>query len=92
MKEYDEALQTIRSMDDIVKLKEMKSAIVSRIENVAFRIGRQLYAGDRVKVTSKRDIDYGHVVKVNRTRAVVNLEDKGNYNVPFSMITLENGE
>ena len=91
MKEYNEVMQTIMLMDDIDKLKEMQSVIRDRIDSISFRIGRQLYTGDRVKVTSKSGIEYGHVIKVNRTRAVVNL-DKGKYNVPFSMITLGNGE
>ena len=91
MKEYNEAMQTIMSMDDIDKLKEMQSVIRDRIDSISFRIGRQLYPGDRVKVTSRSCKEYGHVIKVNRTRAVVNLE-RGKYNVPFSMITLENGE
>ena len=91
MKEYNEVMQTIMLMDDIDKLKEMQYVIRERIDSIYFRIGRKLYAGDRVKVTSRSGIEYGSVIKVNRTRAVVNL-DRGKYNVPFSMITLENGE
>ena len=91
MKEYNEVMQAIMSMDSIDKLKEMQSVIRDRIDSISFRIGRQLYPGDKVKVTSRSGKEYGHVIKVNRTRAVVNL-DKGKYNVPLSMITLENGE
>ena len=44
--------------------------------------------GDNVRVSGTNGIEYGTIVKVNRTRAVVNIDDM-HWNVPFSMITKE---
>jgi len=47
-----------------------------------------LQRGDKVRVNSGTSIEYGEVTKVNRTRAVVNIDNRS-WNVPFSMITKE---
>ena len=87
MIERKEVLETLMSIDDISELKLIRSAISNRIEEVGSRIKYELRINDRVKVTSKSRVEYGNIIKINRTKAVVNLDDRGHYNVPFSMIT-----
>ena len=87
MIERKEVLQILMSIDDISELKLIRSAISDRIEEVSSRIKYELRIDDRVKVTSKGRVDYGNIIKINRTRAVVNLDGRGQYNVPFSLIT-----
>ena len=86
MIERKEVLQTLMSIDDISELKLIRSAINDRIEEVGSRIKYELKRDDKVIVTSKKGVELGTIIKVNRTRAVVSL-DGTFYNVPFSMIT-----
>ena len=87
MIERKEVLQTLMSIDDISELKLIRSAISDRIEEVSSRIKYGLKINDRVKVDNRGRIEYGNITKINRTRAVVNIDGKGKYNVPFSLIT-----
>ena len=95
MIERKEILQTLMSIDDINELKLIKSALIDRIAEVSSRIKYTLRIGDEVIVTTNRGYnntkEYGTIKKVNRTRAVVDIEHKGHYNVPFSMITKRGG-
>ena len=95
MIERKEILQTLMSIDDINELKLIKSALIDRIAEVSSRIKYTLRIGDEVIVTTNRGYnntkEYGTIKKVNRTRAVVDIEHKGYYNVPFSMITKRGG-
>ena len=86
MIERKELLETMMSIDDIAELRLIRSAISDRIKEVGSRIKYQLRIGDKVIVTSKNKVEKGTINKVNRTKAVVML-DEGLYNVPFSMIT-----
>ena len=85
--ERRELLGQLMSISDVDELKLIRSAINDRIKEVGSKIKYELKMGDRVQVTSKNRVEYGFVIRVNRTRAVINLDDKGHYNVPFSMIT-----
>ena len=87
MIERKEVLQTLMSMNDVNELRLIRSAINDRIEEVGSRVKYELKRDDKVIVTSKKGVELGTIIKVNRTRAVVNLDGKGHYNVPFSMIT-----
>jgi hypothetical protein len=87
MIERKELLETMMSIDDIAELKLIRSAISDRIQEVGSRIKYQLNKGDRVIVTSRGRVEKGTISKVNRTRALVMLDDRGMYNVPFSMIS-----
>ena len=96
MIERKEILQTLMSIDDINELKLIKSALIDRIAEVSSRIKYTLRIGDEVIVTTNTGYnnntkEYGTIKKVNRTRAVVDIEHKGYYNVPFSMITKRGG-
>ena len=86
MIERKEILQTLMSIDDINELRLIKSAIVDKIEEVSYRIKYELVLGDKVWINSKRLDEEGIIKKINRTRAVVEINNK-QWNVPFSMIT-----
>ena len=86
MIERRELLAALMCIDDINELKLMRSAINDKIKEVGSRVKYQLSIGDSVIVTSKKGVELGTINKVNRTRAVVDLEGTL-YNVPFSMIT-----
>tara|TARA_Y100001938_G_C7919908_1_gene343929 strand:+ start:282 stop:563 length:282 start_codon:yes stop_codon:yes gene_type:complete len=85
--ERKELLEELMSISDVNELRLIRNAIIDRIKEVGHRIKYELEIGDRVKVTSSNKVEYGSVIKVNKTRAVISLDDKGQYNVPFAMIT-----
>ena len=84
-----ELLEDLMQIRDINELRLIRSAISDRIKEVASAIKYDLNFGDSVKIDSPRKdfSELGTIVKVNRTRAVVNIDGEGHYNVPFSMIT-----
>ena len=88
MIERKEILQTLMSIQDVEELKLIGRCVRDRIDEVGGRIKYSLKPNDRVIITSRDKVEHGSIRKVNRTRAVVNIN--GNlYNVPFSMITLD---
>tara|TARA_R100000808_G_C2134551_1_gene143082 strand:+ start:568 stop:837 length:270 start_codon:yes stop_codon:yes gene_type:complete len=87
MIEHKEILQILMSMEDINELKLIRTCINDRIKEIGSRIKYQLKKDDRVIVTSKHKVEEGSIIKINKTRAVVNIDGEGHYNVPFSMIT-----
>ena len=88
MIERKELLETLMQMSDLVELRLIQSAIRDRIKEVASAIKYDLDKGDKVIIDSpRRELkEEGTIIKVNRTRAVVNISGK-DWNVPFSMIT-----
>lgn len=78
-------IRRVKNVNDLTllahELKEQRKYLSKKIGNV-------LQRGDKVRVSNGRTIDYGEVIKVNRTRAVVRIDDQ-QWNVPFSMITKE---
>ena len=88
MIERKEVLQTLMQMQDVEELKLIARCVRDRIDEISGRIKYNLKPNDRVIITSKNKTEYGSIRKVNRTRAVVNIDDRL-YNVPFSMITLD---
>ena len=77
---------TLMQIRDVDELRLIRSAISDRIKEVSSRIKYDLRKGDSIIVTSKKGIENGIIEKVNRTRAVVNMNGSS-WNVPFSMIT-----
>ena len=88
MIERKELLLKLMEMGDLGELRLIQSAVRDRIKEVSSAIKYDLDKGDKVKVKSpRRELqDDGVIVKVNRTRAVVNINGTS-WNVPFSMIT-----
>ena len=83
-----ELLEDLMQIRDINELRLIRSAISDRMKEVASAIKYDLDKGDKVIIDSPRKElkEEGTIVKINRTRAVVNI-DGTSWNVPFSMIT-----
>ena len=86
--ERKELLIKLMQIRDLNELRLIRSAINDRIKEVGSAIKYDLNKGDKVVIDSpRRELkEEGTIVKVNRTRAVVNINGK-QWNVPFSMIT-----
>ena len=78
----------IRKITNTNHLRTIQKEIKEQRDYIGRKIGNQLQRGDKVRVNSGTSIEYGEVIKVNRTRAVVNIDNRS-WNVPFSMITKE---
>jgi len=79
---------SIREITNTNHLRTIQKEIKEQRDYIGRKIGNQLQRGDNVIVSGTNGREYGTIVKVNRTRAVVNIDDM-KWNVPFSMITKE---
>ena len=69
-------------------LHKIKNSISNIIES---KIKTSLYVDQEVYIVTKNKRENGVIKKVNKTRAVVSIENKiHEYNVPFSMIEVKN--
>ena len=86
----DELILEINAMVSKKDLRILKSVIDDRLKIIGHMVKYSLDRGDIVMVEGGRKIgiEEGTIVKLNRTRAVVNINGK-QWNVPFSMITKE---
>ena len=82
----DSLIKEINSMHDNTNLRILRDVINDRIKVLGSVIKYSLNRGDLVTVKSKRRNETGTIDKVNRTRAVVNINGKL-WNVPFSLMT-----
>ena len=81
-------IDTLDSIDDLDLVREM---VKTRSRKLAKDTKSGLIVGDEVKISGSAKIESGKVLKINRTRAVVECYDNTidgmvAYNVPFSMI------
>tara|TARA_Y100000401_G_scaffold70398_1_gene56506 strand:+ start:451 stop:726 length:276 start_codon:yes stop_codon:yes gene_type:complete len=84
----DRISDDIRQVKNVNDLTLLAHELKEQRKYLSKKIGNVLQRGDKVRVSNGRTIDYGEVIKVNRTRAVVRIDDQ-QWNVPFSMITKE---
>ena len=84
----DELILEINKVVDKTDLRILRNVISDRIKVIGSMVKYDLDRGDIVEIdSSRRELKgEGTIVKVNRTRAVVNINGK-QWNVPFSMIT-----
>ena len=84
----DELILEINTMVSKKDLRILKSVIDDRLKMVGHMVKYSLDRGDIVTVEGGRKTgkEEGTIVKLNRTRAVVNINGT-EWNVPFSMIT-----
>jgi len=69
---YDDLLKLNKSVIAVCKVKRtLKSAAASGTFSI----------GDRVSFNGKRGAEYGTITKVNRTRAIVDLDGRGKYSI-----------
>ena len=78
----------INLIEDSRELDAVYGFVKDRRRTLGNKLKRTLNVGDRVAINNGRGIDEGTVIKINRTRAVVEMRG-GSWNVPFSMITKE---
>ena len=81
----------INTLDTIDDLNIVKSMINDRRDSLSRKTKYNLIIGEEVIIAGSNKIETGKIVKINRTRAVVDCYDKNkdsmiHYNVPFSMI------
>ena len=84
----DELMLEINTMVSKKDLRILRDVVNDRIKVIGHMVKYTLDRGDIVMVEGgkKLDKDEGTIVRINRTRAVVNINGK-EWNVPFSMIT-----
>ena len=85
---YKEIRTKINQIEDIRDLQTITDIIKLRLKDLAAKTKRGLKIGDKVQINGSSKIRRGTITKINRTRAVVNIDDRL-WNVPFSMITKE---
>ena len=81
-------VDNIRKITNTNHLRKIQQEIKEQRDYIGRKIGNQLQRGDKVRVSGTNGFENGEVIKVNRTRAVVRIDNK-QWNVPFSMITRE---
>ena len=87
----------INTLDSIDDLNEVKEMIFERRDSLARKTKFKLIVGEKVEIVGSGKIESGKIIKINRTRAVVDCYDKNrecmiHYTVPFSMIRRANAE
>ena len=72
------------------ELDKVRDSIKMRRDDLSRQVISELSIGDVVLIDNRKGkVERGIVKKVNRTRAVVDINSQG-WNVPFSMIRKEN--
>ena len=82
----DNLIREINLVHDITDLRILREVVSDRIKLIGSEIKYSLDRGQLVNVKSKHKTETGTIDKVNRTRAVVNINGKL-WNVPFTLIT-----
>tara|TARA_Y100001938_G_C8084948_1_gene431382 strand:+ start:884 stop:1123 length:240 start_codon:yes stop_codon:yes gene_type:complete len=77
------------SIDSQEELSSVMETLKIRKKDLARELVSKLSIGDIVLIDNRGRVERGTIQKVNRTRAVVDIEEKGYYDVPFTMIRKE---
>ena len=85
MWQIEKSISGLNSLED---LRHIKSVIMDKITLVAKSNARKLKPDMKVKISGSNRLEKGTIIKVNRTRAVVDV-DGIQWTVPFSMLTEE---
>ena len=78
----------INLIEDLRELQQITGFVKDRKRAIGNRLKYQLQIGDKVKINGSGRLDNGVVTKINRTRAVVKIDNQ-QWTVPFTMITKE---
>ena len=79
-------IMCLATQDDLKKVQE---SIKMRRKDLSRETISELSVGDNVLIDNRGRVERGVLKKINRTRAVIDIENQGSYNVPFSMIRKE---
>jgi len=82
----DNLIKEINSIHDTTELRILRNVVSDRIKLIGSEIKYSLDRGQLVTVKTKHKTETGTIDKVNRTRAVVNINGEL-WNVPFTLIT-----
>ena len=82
--------KNIMSLETQEQIKEVQGYLKTRRKDLSREVISELSKGDNVLIDNKGRIERGSIIKINRTRVVIDIENQGIYNVPFSMIRKEN--
>ena len=87
----NDLLVLINTIDNLDDLNKIKSMVNDRSASLARQTKYDLIIGEKVTISGSSKIETGKIIKINRTRAVVDCYDKVrecmiHYTVPFSMI------
>ena len=82
----DDIQKRINKIEDVRDLRTIQQFIKDRRSYLGNMMKHKLLVGDHVRITGGSKTEHGVIQKINRTRAIVNIEDR-RYSVPFSMIT-----
>ena len=77
------ALNTEKEIREAVDLLKLKFNQLRAIKGQGVK--SSLFVGAKVKLNSKKGVEFGEVTKINRTKAVVRIEGKL-WNCPFGML------
>lgn len=89
--EIERNIDNLNSLDDLQKIQEY---LTHRRNKLARNNKYNLVIGQEVTISGSSKIGSGKIVKINRTRAVIDCFDKTrqqmvHYTVPFSMIRIK---
>ena len=76
----------INLIEDVRELRAVQGFVKDRRRALGNKVKWKLKVGDNVQITNGGKVEYGEIIKINRTRAVVSIDDM-RWTVPFSMIT-----
>ncbi len=80
------AINSINSndeMNEVIELIKIKQKQIRAIE--AQGVKSSLFVGAKVKLNSKKGVEFGEVTKINRTKAVVRIDGQL-WNCPLGML------
>lgn len=80
------AINSINSndeMNEVIQLIKIKQKQIRAIE--AQGVKSSLFIGAKVKLNSKKGVEFGEVTKINRTKAVVKIDGQL-WNCPLGML------
>ena len=80
----------INEIDNLDDLTRILTFIKSKRKQLGSNNAAQLIKGDKVRISGSNKIEEGIVTKINRTRAVIDV-DGVSWTVPFEMITKTEG-
>ena len=88
---FNDLFKLIDTLDTIDDLNTVKDMLGVRSSDLAKETKSGLVVCEEVTISGSNRIDTGKIVKINRTRAVVDCYDKNrdsmiHFTVPFSMI------
>ena len=81
----DNIEKQINLIEDVRELRQLQQVIKDRKQALGNKLKQNLSVGDKVNINGSNKVESGVILKLNRTRAVVDIKGTS-WNVPFSML------